>query len=99
MLDGNRVSFELYQGIGQDITLEPVALMLAIESDFVCTRSPGKIADERGTVLPLIHAGPLAYSMAAPESAAISDNGKTAIIIQQSELRNIDTGIPRRRCI
>jgi hypothetical protein len=53
----------------------------------VCTRSPGKIADVRGTVLPLIHAVPLAYNIAGAESAAHMDRGNAAIIIPQTTLR------------
>src|SRR6266478_2499780 len=72
-------------------TFEPEALMLATESDRVCTRSPGKTADVRGTAPPLIHAAPRAYSIAGLGSAAHRETGTRAIIIQQAILRSPET--------
>ena len=39
-------------------TVEPVALMLATESEFVCTKSPKKMADDLAMLLPLSNAVP-----------------------------------------
>src|SRR5450755_1559426 len=70
---------------GRTITFEPEALIFAMESGLVCTRSPGKIAEEPGMVPPLSQAVPFVYSIAAPEElAANSDNGATASVKQQS---------------
>src|SRR6266481_1299449 len=52
------------------MTLEPLALRLAVESGRVCTRSPANTAADLGTVLPLIQAVPFEYSIADAESAA-----------------------------
>jgi len=68
------------------ITLEPEAVIVATDSGLVCTKSPGKIAEERGKALPLSHTVPLPSSMAAPVSAALRDTGMQAIIIQQTSL-------------
>src|SRR5580692_5491022 len=71
------------------MTLEPGALMLATESDLVCTRSPGKTAEDFGTLLPFSQAVPLVYSMAAPESAANKDAGTSTIKKQATTVRRI----------
>src|SRR5581483_7807943 len=75
-------------------TLEPSALMLANEASCVSTRSPGKIADESGTVLPFSDAVPFAYSIAAAVSAATAVPGMIAISSQQSAIRRRDTLVP-----
>ena len=75
------------------MTLEPEALMLAIELGLVCTKSPGKMAEELGTGPLFSQVVPLAYSIAAPEeSAAISDNGDSDKINPRRMLRS--TAVP-----
>src|SRR5678815_5080421 len=75
---------------GWTTMFDPVALMLATASFFVWIRSPEKTADDLGIFDPLTHAEPFAYSMAAPESAANREPGRSTISEQVSNLLKMD---------
>src|ERR1700685_740055 len=76
-------------------TEEPWASKFAIEPGLVSIKSPEKMAVESGFSLPLTHTPPLLRNIAEPESAAKSDSGRSAHIIQHSKLRTADTLIPQ----
>src|ERR1700722_2865695 len=76
-------------------TEDPFTSRLATDPGLVSIKSPEKMAVESGVSLPLTHTPPLLRSIAEPESAAKSDSGKSAHIIQHNKLRTADTLIPR----
>jgi hypothetical protein len=57
--------------------------------------SPAKIAEEFGTWLPFTQAAPLAYSIAAPESAANNEAGTISRSTQLTILQKAELPIPR----